>query len=96
MYSSPVSINDVLMSDHTHTIVHEDTMDTTGGLTPPHSHAHLSTSSSKTFLPRLPDSLISDSAVRVSGNLGDMIFNSEDEEDSQQVRTAVVCCVFGH
>ena len=71
MYDSP----DIMMGDHAHTIIHEDAMDGTGGLTPPHTQLLPK--------PRVPDFMTSDFAVKVSSNLGDRIFDSEDEEDSQ-------------
>ena len=61
-----------------HTIVHEDAMESTGGLTPPSQLPR------SFMLPRLPEpDFISDLAVKVSSNLGERIFDSEDEEDSQ-------------
>ena len=96
MYDSAMNVVDVAMGEHAHTIVQEDTME--GGLTPPAtnsgSHNQLSalpsssstsSSSAKALLSKSQVDLISDYAVRVSCNLGERIFDSEDEEESQQV-----------
>lgn len=79
---TPIASGGTAAHDHAHTIIQEDNH-TLNSSSVTSSSAHTQSLLPSSRMPPGGLDLISNFAVKVSGNLGEQIFDSEDEDDPQ-------------